>query len=66
MIGQNESDDLRCLETVALFQLLTPSACNNTIFGPKFGPKKVLLHAVVTKPRRCALFAKSRAKTPYF
>jgi hypothetical protein len=40
VIGQNSSDNSRNLETVALFQLLTPSACNITFFGPTFGPKK--------------------------
>jgi hypothetical protein len=29
VIGQNESDNSRYLEAVALFQLLNPSACNN-------------------------------------
>jgi hypothetical protein len=34
----------RNIETIALFQLLTPSACNNNFFGPKFGPKSIITY----------------------
>jgi hypothetical protein len=64
VIGQHTSDNSRYLEAVALFQLPTPSACDNTSLDRNL-VQKVLLHAVFTKSRRGQLFAKKRAKIPY-
>jgi hypothetical protein len=43
VIGQNASDNSRYLEAVALFQLLTPSACNNTYTNKKVQKKYCML-----------------------
>jgi hypothetical protein len=61
VIGQNASDNSRYPEAVALFQLLPPSACNNTFFGSKFGQKKgIIARCSYQAPARFTVCQKAR------